>query len=114
MKTIVIVEGSSDTNKLRTIWPDIVTVETSGHGLSQKIINLIVLLSKTHKMIVFTDPDKPGLDIRKKINEILSNNCFNVFLPQRPLNHKGKWGVAEAPAKEIMAAFKEQKKIFLS
>jgi 5S rRNA maturation endonuclease (ribonuclease M5) len=43
MKTIIIVEGKSDTNRLKSFYKDIQTFETSGLGLDPKKIDYLFL-----------------------------------------------------------------------
>lgn len=71
MKYIIVVEGKSDTRRLKQIDPSIQTFETSGLGLDEVKMNQLKELSKTYKLVVFTDPDGPGEIIRTRItNEI--------------------------------------------
>ncbi len=69
MKTIVIVEGKSDTRRLKEIFPDIITFQTSGMGLDdQKIAELKRLEADGVELICFTDPDYPGEKIRQTLS----------------------------------------------
>lgn len=103
---IVIVEGKTDTIKLKKLF-DVETIETNGLHLSNKTINLIKEISKTRNIILFLDPDGPGEIIRKKI---LSNidNCINIFISKKDINflNNKKIGVAEAYDEAIVKAFK--------
>ncbi len=105
MSTIIIVEGKSDTNRLREIYPNIQTFETSGLGIDEKKIRQIKMLSKEHKMIVFTDPDGPGEIIRKIINEQVGG-LYQAYLPNDKAlsKNKKKIGIEHGLTEDIKIA----------
>lgn len=104
IKEIVVVEGKTDTAKLKKIF-NVETIETKGLSLSKKIIYDIKTLSKNRGVILFLDPDGPGEKIRKKLIEYFpkSKNCF-IEKKDIPKNSK-KFGLAEASDESIIKAF---------
>ena len=74
MKPVIVVEGKTDVQRLQNlINADFVIC--NGSAISEDTINYIEELSHTRKVIIFTDPDYPGLQIRNKI----SNRIKNVY-----------------------------------
>ncbi|MGL5041610.1 MAG: ribonuclease M5 [Culicoidibacterales bacterium] len=64
--TLIVVEGKSDTRKIQQYY-DVETFETSGMGLRDDMIKLLVKMSEHKTVIVLTDPDMPGEHIRNRI-----------------------------------------------
>ncbi|WP_339020884.1 ribonuclease M5 [Spiroplasma endosymbiont of Atherix ibis] len=106
IKQVVIVEGSTDTAKLKKIFGNnnIDTIETNGTALSKNTLNLIFDVNKTRGVIIFTDPDGPGLRIRDIINTYLDFKCFNAFINKKLINNSKKIGIAEANEENIREA----------
>ncbi len=105
IKEIVVVEGHSDTNKLKKLF-DVETIETNGFALDEETINLIKKSAKTRGVILFLDPDGPGEAIRKKIS-IHLDYFQNIFIdPNKIKKNSKKIGVAEAQDSDILEAFK--------
>ena len=100
---VVVVEGHSDTNKLKKLFV-VETIETNGTALNDETINLIKLASKTKGVILLLDPDGPGESIRKKISEHL-DDFENIFIPKHLFNKSKKIGVAETSDDVIIKAF---------
>ena len=68
MKPVIVVEGKTDVQRLQNII-DADYVICNGSAISQETIDLIKELSKVRKVIILTDPDYPGTQIRNKISE---------------------------------------------
>ncbi len=101
---IVVVEGKSDTNKMKSLF-DVETIETNGSEISNDTINLIREVSKNHKIYLFLDPDGPGEKIRKKIIENI-DKTINVFIDKKDIvKNSKKIGIAEANDNAIIKAF---------
>lgn len=102
---IVVVEGKTDTQKLKSIF-DVQTIETNGSALDQNTINLIKQASVNHKIYLLLDPDGPGEKIRKKLTNELKS-AINVFITKNDLKkNTKKIGIAEATNEAIINAFK--------
>ena len=105
MKTIIIVEGKSDTRRLKEVYSDIITFETSGLGLDEKKIKKLQEFSLDTKLIVFTDPDGPGEKIRARLTKEI-DNLFHAYLPNEKALSKNqkKIGVEHASSEDIREA----------
>ncbi|MGL4589198.1 MAG: ribonuclease M5 [Mycoplasmatales bacterium] len=105
MKTIIIVEGKSDTRRLKQIFPNVLTFETSGLGLDdKKILQLQQYKELDYEMIVFTDPDSAGETIRRKISENVEG-VKHAFLNCKQTKGKGKSiGIEHASTEDIKLA----------
>ena len=108
IKQVVVVEGKTDTSKLQSIFgvDNIQTIETNGRGLSKKTLETIAQFNQTRGIIVFTDPDGPGVHIRDEINSYLNYKFFNAFIDKKSIKNSKKIGIAEAEEEDIVAALK--------
>ena len=68
IKEIVVVEGRDDTNAIKRA-VDAVTIETHGFGISEETWNKLDWAYKEKGIIIFTDPDHAGNEIRRRIKE---------------------------------------------
>jgi len=102
IREVIVVEGKNDTlNILKAV--EAYTIETQGTHLSKKTLKLIEEAQKTRGVIVFTDPDSPGDQIRTKINQKI-NGCKNAFLSSKIARGKGKVGIEHAKPQDIIEA----------
>ena len=67
-KPVFVVEGKTDVSKLTNLI-DADFVITNGAAIPEDTILYLKELVKTRKVIVLTDPDFPGLQIRNKISQ---------------------------------------------
>lgn len=105
MKTIVIVEGKSDTRRLKEIYPNIITFQTSGRGLdSEKINSLKKLEASGVELICFTDPDYAGEKIRERLTDELSSLKHAYAARSESYGKRGKIGIESASESEIRKA----------
>ncbi|WP_338985065.1 ribonuclease M5 [Spiroplasma endosymbiont of Diplazon laetatorius] len=106
IKQVVIVEGVTDTAKLKKIFgnDNVDTIETNGLALSTDTLNFILDVNSTRGVIIFTDPDGPGLRIRDTINTYLDFKCFNAFINKKRIINSKKIGIAEAQEEDIREA----------
>ena len=68
IKEIIVVEGRDDTDAIKKS-VDAVTIETHGYGITKATWELIEKAYKEKGIIVFTDPDHAGEQIRRRILE---------------------------------------------
>ncbi len=105
MKTIIIVEGKSDTRRLKEIYPDVVTFQTSGMGLDdEKILELKRLEESGVNLICMTDPDYPGERIRSILAEQLPTLKHAYVSRAKSRAKNGKIGIESAERDEIVKA----------
>lgn len=105
MGQIIIVEGKSDTRRLKEVFGQVMTFETSGLGLDDKKLAALKRLAVDHELIVFTDPDGPGEIIRARLNGAL-DDLAHAYLPNNKAISKkrDKVGVEHASCVDIKIA----------
>lgn len=104
IKQVIVVEGRDDTRRLQEIF-DVQTIETNGSAINAEIITRIKMAHELHGVIVFTDPDTPGMLIRNAVTQAIPA-VAHAFLEQdeaRP-THKGSLGVEHASDQAISHA----------
>ncbi|MGL4768921.1 MAG: ribonuclease M5 [Mycoplasmoidaceae bacterium] len=106
IKEIIVVEGKTDTAKLKKIYPDIETFETNGTNFSINEINTLKKINETRGIICFLDPDKNGKLIRNKIINFIPN-AKHAFISKTNFKYKTKKiGVAESYDNKIKESLK--------
>ncbi|HIY91945.1 ribonuclease M5 [Companilactobacillus sp. HBUAS56275] len=106
IKEIIVVEGKSDTNRLKDCFGDIDTIETTGSALNQETIDRIKIAQEKRGVIVFTDPDFNGNRLRTIIQKAVPN-AKQAFLPRAqavPKKSDGSLGIEHANDTDIKAA----------
>lgn len=104
IKEVIVVEGKNDTINIQKA-VDAYTIETHGTHLSKETLKLIQAAQKTRGVIIFTDPDSPGDQIRNKINQQI-DGCKNAFLASKDARGRGKVGIEHAKSEDIIEALK--------
>ena len=89
IKEVIVVEGKADTRRLKEIFKDIHTIETGGSAIDETTIELIRHAQQTRGVIIFTDPDFPGMKIRSIINERVPG-CKNAYIEREKAVDKRK------------------------
>ncbi|UWD35036.1 ribonuclease M5 [Mycoplasma cottewii] len=109
IKQVIIVEGKTDTQKLKNIFGnEIKTIETNGLSLDQKTLRIIKEFNDTVGVIIFTDPDGAGKKIREQIINYLDNKVLNAFITKQDVNKQyKKIGIAQADESAIKKALSE-------
>lgn len=102
IKEIIVVEGKNDTNTLQRYF-DCDTIETGGDQLISETLDRISQAQKKRGVIVFTDPDHPGEEIRRYINEHIPG-CKNAFIEKKKARTAKKVGVEHASKEDLWAA----------
>lgn len=71
IKEVIVVEGKDDTRRLIEVFGvnNVDTIETNGSAIDATILDLIDKINRTRGIIVFTDPDFSGENIRKIITQ---------------------------------------------
>lgn len=72
IKETIVVEGRDDTAAIKRS-VDALTIETHGYGIRPDTWDLIAKADRTTGIIVFTDPDHAGEQIRKRLLERFPN-----------------------------------------
>lgn len=101
---VLVVEGSSDASFLSSIINAYIFV-TNGIDLSKDKMEFLKEVSKVNQIIVLSDMDNAGEQIRTKIkNEI--KNALSVTIKSNSRKHYKKNGVAELETKDVLEALK--------
>ena len=105
IKEIIVVEGRDDTNRVKEAI-DCDTFETNGSALTKKKIERLIFLEKTRGLIVLTDPDYAGDEIRKFLNKNFPN-AKNAFISRVSGTKDGDIGVENASPEDIISALEK-------
>lgn len=106
IKEIIVVEGKSDTNRLKDCFGDIDTIETTGSAIDEETIKQIKIAQEKRGIIIFTDPDFNGNRLRTIIQKAVPN-AKQAFLPRDkavPKRSDGSLGIEHAKDEDIKAA----------
>ena len=68
IKEIIVVEGRDDTAAIKRA-VDAQTIETHGYGIKKQTWKLIEKAYRERGIIIFTDPDYAGMEIRRRLTE---------------------------------------------
>lgn len=99
---VIIVEGRDDTAAIRRAC-DADTIETHGYGISRQTWDMIDNAYRSRGIIVFTDPDRAGLEIRKRILEKYPD-AKEAFLTRDKATKNGDIGIENADPASINEA----------
>lgn len=107
IKEVIVVEGHDDTVRLKQFF-DVDTIQTGGSGVSEVTIEQIKRANTLHGVIVFTDPDVSGEQIRREITKQVPD-VHHAFLTRGEAKpdskSKGKsLGIEHADYKALKAA----------
>lgn len=103
----IVVEGRSDTQRLREIFgPTVQTIETTGSALPRAIVETIQHAQSKFGVIVLTDPDYQGERVRRLIAAHIPEVKHAYINPEECLSPKAgrSLGVEHAPDEVIVDA----------
>lgn len=98
IKETIVVEGKHDAARIKSL-VDAEVLVTNGTHVSNAFIELIQRIDKHQGIIIFTDPDTPGKQIRNRLMRFLPNAKHAVITQKQQ-----KVGVEHAEDSEILAA----------
>ena len=99
---IIVVEGRDDTQAVKRA-VECETIETHGFGMSDEMWTSLETAYKNRGLIILTDPDHAGGEIRKKIKERFPDSK-EAFLPRSKARKKNDIGVENARPEDIREA----------
>lgn len=105
IEQVLIVEGRDDTCAVNRA-VDAMTIETHGFGMSDEMWQRIDRAHRTSGIIILTDPDRAGENIRKKILERYPD-AGQAFLPRDKALKKSNIGVENAKPEDIAEAIEK-------
>jgi ribonuclease M5 len=103
IKELIVVEGKNDAEVVRRAFPDADVIITHGWGLSSAKITALQKANRRRGVIIFTDPDYVGEQIRRRLSRLLPG-CRHAFIPQDRAVKNGKVGVEAASVEEVFQA----------
>ncbi len=107
IKEIIVVEGRDDQNALnRAVEAE--SIATHGYGISKNTWDLIEKAYKTRGIIIFTDPDFAGNEIRKRIKAKFPK-AKEAFLSREEATKASDIGIENANPESIIGALKKAK-----
>lgn len=109
IKEIIVVEGKDDIAAVKSA-VDAEVIATGGFGYNRKFIENLKLIAEKRGIIILTDPDHAGENIRKELSRHIKN-CKHAFLPQGKALKKGDIGVENATKEDIMEAIKKARPV---
>jgi len=101
---IIVVEGKADENVLKAIF-DCEIIKTNGYDVKPEDIMFLKKASEYENIVVLTDSDKAGEEIRSRLNKSIFN-IENVKVNIDLCDKNGKHGVAECDFDEIYNVLK--------
>ena len=107
IKEVIVVEGRDDTNAIKRA-VDAVTIETHGFGISKETWEKMDRAYESQGLIIFTDPDHSGEEIRKKLKEKYPD-AKEAFLTRNKALSKGDIGIENASPEDIREALSKAK-----
>ena len=102
IKEAIVVEGRDDESAvLKAV--DAAVITTHGYGIRKETLELIESAYKKQGIIIFTDPDHAGDQIRKRLVSLFPD-AKQAFLTQDEAEKAGDIGIENAAPAAILAA----------
>ena len=105
IEEIIIVEGRDDTAAVRRA-VDAVTIETHGYGIRPSTWEVIDKACESKGIIIFTDPDTAGEQIRRRLAERYPK-AKHAFLDRGLAEKDGDIGIENASPESIREALEK-------
>ena len=102
IKEVIVVEGKDDITAVKAAL-DAEVIATNGFGYKKEFIKTLKSLSERRGIIILTDPDYAGEQIRRDLSKHIKNPK-HAFLPQGKALKKGDIGVENATKEDIISA----------
>ncbi len=107
IKEVIIVEGKDDMAAIKQA-VEAEIIATHGYAISKDIYKRIETAYKTKGIIIFTDPDYAGENIRRKLSERFPK-CKQAYLSQDEAREGENIGIENAEPKSIIRALRKAK-----
>ncbi|MDY5770536.1 MAG: ribonuclease M5 [Anaerovoracaceae bacterium] len=105
IKEAVVVEGRDDTIAVKKA-AEALTIETHGFGIKKETWKLIEKAYENQGIIIFTDPDYSGEEIRRKLTDKFPE-AKQAFLTRSEAIKKGDVGIENAKPEAIAEALRK-------
>lgn len=104
IKELIVVEGKNDAHAVRQALGEVDVLWTDGYGLTKEKLDYIAEMANRQGVIVFTDPDTVGEQIRNRIRGYVPR-AKHTYLTRKVATKDGDIGVENATLQEIRRAF---------
>jgi ribonuclease M5 len=104
VEEVIVVEGRDDERAVKAA-ADAEVIVTSGYGLTKETWARIAAASRRTGVIIFTDPDHAGEQIRRKINRRVPG-CKNAYLTRDDARRNHNIGIENARPAAIRKALR--------
>lgn len=105
IKEVIVVEGRDDTAAVKRA-VDAQTIETHGYGIRKETWTLLEKADREKGLIIFTDPDFAGNQIRKRLTERFPQ-AGQAYLSQKDALKSGDIGIENADPESIRLALEK-------
>ena len=109
IKEVIVVEGRDDTTAV-TRALDCDTIETHGFGIRKQTWDLIEKAYNSRGIIIFTDPDHSGEEIRRKLTAKFPD-AKHAYLARKDAYAHNDIGIENANDEAIIEALKKAKAV---
>ena len=99
IKEAIVVEGRDDTAVLRQV-TDALIIETHGFGIAKSTWELLEKAYKEKGLIILTDPDFSGEEIRKRLVKAFPESK-HAYMPRKKATKKGDIGIENALPEDV-------------
>ncbi len=96
---LYVCEGATDEDKLKKLGC-LFVVKTGGTFIKKDIISFLKLCHQVRELVLVTDPDGPGRDIRNYIQEKVGP-CHVIEAQKKDAIKKGKVGIAQRDREDL-------------
>ena len=105
IREVIVVEGKDDERAVKQA-VNAEVILTSGYGITEETFRRIDFARERTGVIVLTDPDRAGEQIRKRINDRVPG-CKNAYLVQEDAFKKNDIGIENAAPGPIREALEK-------
>lgn len=99
IKEAIVVEGRDDTAVLKQV-TDALIIETHGFGIAKSTWELLEKAYKEKGLIILTDPDFSGEEIRKRLVKAFPESK-HAYMPRKKAIKKGDIGIENAAPDDV-------------
>ena len=105
IEEVIVVEGAHDRDRVqKAVQADVIV--TGGTRIRQEVYRQLERAAKLRGLIILTDPDYAGEQIRRNLAKRYPNSK-HAYLPQRQALKNGDIGIENAPLNEIEKALSQ-------
>ncbi|MDD7362600.1 MAG: ribonuclease M5 [Peptoniphilus sp.] len=107
IREVIVVEGKDDISRVRSAL-DCDVIATGGYAFGKTFLNELKKIEKRRGVIILTDPDYMGKQIRRRLTEAL-DHPKQAYLPQSKTTLKDDIGIENAKPEDILEALRRAK-----